>query len=65
VGTGDGRFVLDRARANPEAFHIAIDPVASAMAEVSRRAAAKPERGGVENSLFVHASLETLPCALA
>ena len=65
MGTGDGRFVLDRARANPEAFHIGIDPVASAMAEVSRRAAAKPERGGVENALFVQASLETLPGALA
>jgi 16S rRNA (adenine(1408)-N(1))-methyltransferase len=35
------------------------------MAEVSRRAAAKPARGGVGNTLFVQASLEGLPGALA
>jgi 16S rRNA (adenine(1408)-N(1))-methyltransferase len=65
VGTGDGRFVLDLARANPTAFHIGIDPVAEAMVDVSRRAAAKPARGGVENALFLQASVETLPGALA
>ena len=65
MGTGDGRFVLDLARANPGAFHIGIDPVAEAMADVSRRAAAKPARGGVDNALFVQASLETLPGGLA
>jgi 16S rRNA (adenine(1408)-N(1))-methyltransferase len=31
------------------------------MAEVSRRAATKPARGGVENALFVQGALETLP----
>jgi 16S rRNA (adenine(1408)-N(1))-methyltransferase len=65
VGTGDGRFVLDQARANPATFHIGIDPVAAAMAEVSRRAAVKPVRGGVDNAVFVQASLETMPAALA
>lgn len=35
------------------------------MAEVSRRAAAKPARGGVANALFVQASLEGLPADLA
>lgn len=30
------------------------------MAEASRRAAAKPARGGVENAMFLQASLETL-----
>ncbi len=34
------------------------------MMEVSRRAAAKPARGGVDNALFVQASLEVLPGAL-
>jgi 16S rRNA (adenine(1408)-N(1))-methyltransferase len=65
LGTGDGRFVLDLARANPGAFHIGIDPVAEAMADVSRRAAAKPVRGGVGNALFVQASLEAMPGTLA
>jgi len=46
-------------------LHIGIDAVASAMAEASRRAAAKPARGGVDNALFLHASLEALPGALA
>lgn len=31
------------------------------MADASRRAAAKPARGGLENALFIAASLETLP----
>lgn len=35
------------------------------MADVSRRAAAKPSRGGVDNALFIQASLETLPGVLA
>ena len=30
------------------------------MAQVSRRAAAKPARGGVDNAIFLQASLETL-----
>jgi 16S rRNA (adenine(1408)-N(1))-methyltransferase len=65
VGTGDGRFVLDQARANPETIQIGIDPVAEVMADTSRRAAAKPSRGGVANALFLQAGLETLPSALA
>lgn len=42
-----------------------IDPVASAMAEASRRAAAKPARGGVANAMFPQAALENLPGPLA
>lgn len=34
------------------------------MGDASRRAAAKPARGGVENALFVQASVETLPGVL-
>ena len=64
VGTGDGRFVLGRARSEPAGFHIGFDPVAEAMAEASRRAAAKPARGGLENAMFVQAGLETLGDAL-
>jgi 16S rRNA (adenine(1408)-N(1))-methyltransferase len=57
--------VLDRARAQPDAYVIGIDAVADAMAEASRRAAAKTARGGVANAMFVCAAAETLPGALA
>jgi 16S rRNA (adenine(1408)-N(1))-methyltransferase len=57
--------VLDEARKHPDRLFIGIDAVAPAMADASRRAAAKPARGGVSNALFVHASLEDLPCDLA
>jgi 16S rRNA (adenine(1408)-N(1))-methyltransferase len=43
---------------------IGIDPVAAAMADASRRAAAKPARGGLGNILFLQASLENLGGAL-
>lgn len=49
------------ARANPDTFVIAIDAVAAAMDETSRRAAAKPERGGAPNAMFICAAAETLP----
>lgn len=53
--------MLDQARRRPDAFVIGIDPVASAMGGASRRAAAKPSRGGLDNAMFMRASLETLP----
>jgi 16S rRNA (adenine(1408)-N(1))-methyltransferase len=40
---------------------LGIDAVAEAMADASRRAAAKPSRGGVENAMFVYAAAEALP----
>ena len=54
VGTGDGRFVLATAVANPTLLVIGIDPVADALAEASRRAAAPPRKGGLPNALFIH-----------
>jgi 16S rRNA (adenine(1408)-N(1))-methyltransferase len=58
LGTGDGRAVLARAAAQPAALVIGIDPVASAMADSSRRAQRRP------NVLFVRASAEQLPSEL-
>jgi 16S rRNA (adenine(1408)-N(1))-methyltransferase len=57
--------VLSEARARPEAFVVGIDSVAEAMAEASRRAAAKPARGGVANAMFLCAAAESIPGALA
>jgi 16S rRNA (adenine(1408)-N(1))-methyltransferase len=65
LGTGDGRFALATAAANPERLVLGIDPVASAMAEASRRAAQPAPRGGVRNAAFVVASAEALPAELA
>jgi 16S rRNA (adenine(1408)-N(1))-methyltransferase len=65
VGTGDGRFVLAHARANPRTFAIGLDPVASAMESSSLSAARKRERGGTPNALFVVATAEDSPPELA
>ncbi len=64
IGTGDGRFVLATAAANPGRLVIGIDPVAGALAEASRRAAAPPRKGGLPNALFVAAAAESLPAGL-
>jgi 16S rRNA (adenine(1408)-N(1))-methyltransferase len=64
LGTGDGRFVLRAARERPRSLVVGIDPVQDAMADVARRASAKPSRGGVPNALLVVASAEALPAVL-
>ncbi|MEM7051759.1 MAG: class I SAM-dependent methyltransferase [Acidobacteriota bacterium] len=60
-GTGDGRFVLDRARREPEVLCLGLDAVQAAMRRSSRRAASKVARGGAPNALFVVAAVEELP----
>jgi 16S rRNA (adenine(1408)-N(1))-methyltransferase len=64
LGTGDGRFVLASAVANPDRLVVGMDPVAGAMAQTSRRAARPARRGGVPNALFVVASAEAVPAEL-
>ena len=61
LGTGDGRFVLAAAAADPDTLVIGIDASAGAMAEASRRAARPARRGGLPNALFVVAAAEALP----
>jgi 16S rRNA (adenine(1408)-N(1))-methyltransferase len=56
--------VLAAARAQPERLVVGVDASAAAMAEASRRAAAKPARGGLPNALFVVAAAEALPAEL-
>jgi 16S rRNA (adenine(1408)-N(1))-methyltransferase len=65
LGTGDGRFVLRRARADPGTEWIGIDPLAESFADSARRAARKPERGGAPNARFVVGTVESLPAELA
>ncbi|MEW5990145.1 MAG: class I SAM-dependent methyltransferase [Chloroflexota bacterium] len=64
LGTGDGRAVLAVAARDPRTLHLGLDPVATAMAEVSRRAARPAGRGGLPNARFVVAAAETWPAEL-
>ena len=52
------------AAAEPDRLVVGVDASAAAMAEASRRAARRPERGGLPNALFVVAAAETLPAEL-
>ncbi len=61
IGAGDGRWVYDCARAEPDAAFIAVDPDADTLAEYAFRAGRKPARGGAANALFVVAAVEDLP----
>jgi 16S rRNA (adenine(1408)-N(1))-methyltransferase len=56
--------VLASAAAQPGRLVVGVDANAAAMATASRRAAARPRRGGLPNALFVLAAAEALPCEL-
>jgi 16S rRNA (adenine(1408)-N(1))-methyltransferase len=61
LGTGDGRYVLAAAAADPTRLVIGVDANADAMAESSHRAARPAARGGVPNAMFVVAAAEAPP----
>ena len=56
LGTGDGRAVLARAIADPDALVLGVDAAAPAMADVSRSAS----RAGVPNALFLAGGVGSL-----
>jgi 16S rRNA (adenine(1408)-N(1))-methyltransferase len=56
--------VLAAAAADADRLVVGVDANAAAMAEASRRAARRPERGGLPNALFVVAAAEALPAEL-
>jgi 16S rRNA (adenine(1408)-N(1))-methyltransferase len=64
LGTGDGRAVIAEAAADPGALVIGIDADARAMAELSRRGAAAPAKGGHANAVFIASGVELLPVEL-
>jgi len=64
IGTGDGKFVHNLAREFPDRFIIGIDPNAQGMEKLSGKVGKKPERGGVENALYVVADVANLPTEL-
>jgi len=53
--------VLATAAAQPDRLVVGVDANAAGMATASRRAAAKPARGGLPNAVFVVAAAEALP----
>jgi 16S rRNA (adenine(1408)-N(1))-methyltransferase len=61
LGTGDGAYAYRLARRDPALLVIGIDANAASLRDVSRRAAAKPARGGLPNALFGRLALEELP----
>lgn len=61
IGTGDGKNVYRKARANPDTLYIGIDPAKDNMLEIASKASKKPEKGGAPNMLLVLACAEALP----
>jgi len=62
IGTGEGKFILDSARENPDWLHIGLDAVAENMAHASRLAAARKTR--LDNVVFLRGAAEKLPDCL-
>ena len=61
IGTGDGRFVYQSARLNPNKLYIGIDPNARPLEKISEKIHRKPAKGGAPNVLFIQAAVEDLP----
>lgn len=64
IGTGDGRFVYQSARQNPNRFYIGIDPNTRPLEKISEKIHRKPAKGGAPNVLFIQAAVEDLPSEL-
>jgi 16S rRNA (adenine(1408)-N(1))-methyltransferase len=64
IGTGDGRFVYQSARQNPNKFYIGIDPNARPLEKISEKIHRKPAKGGAANVLFIQSAVEDLPAEL-
>jgi 16S rRNA (adenine(1408)-N(1))-methyltransferase len=64
IGTGDGRYVYQSARRNPNKFYIGIDPNTRPLEKISEKIHRKPAKGGASNVLFVQSSVEDLPAEL-
>ena len=64
IGTGDGRFVYQSARLNPNKFYIGIDPNTRPLEKISEKIHRKPAKGGAPNVLFIQSAVEDLPAEL-
>ncbi len=61
LGTGDGLFVYQSARQNPNKFYIGIDANPQPLEKVSEKIHRKPAKGGLPNVLFIQSAVEDLP----
>jgi 16S rRNA (adenine(1408)-N(1))-methyltransferase len=61
IGTGDGLFVYQSARQNPQKFYIGVDANARPLEKISEKVHRKPAKGGLANVLFIQAAVEDLP----
>lgn len=61
IGTGDGLFVYQCARDNPNKFYIGIDANARPLEKISEKIHRKPAKGGLPNILFIQAAIEDIP----
>ena len=64
IGTGDGFFVYQCARANPNKFFIGIDANPRPLEKISEKIRRNPDKGGLPNVLFIQAAIEDLPSEL-
>jgi len=64
IGTGDGLFVYDLARANPNKFYIGVDANPRPLEKISEKIHRRPNKGGLSNVLFLQAAIEDLPAEL-
>jgi 16S rRNA (adenine(1408)-N(1))-methyltransferase len=64
IGTGNGRFVYQSARRNPNKFYIGIDPNTHPLEKISEKIHRKPAKGGAPNVLFIQSAVEDLPAEL-
>jgi 16S rRNA (adenine(1408)-N(1))-methyltransferase len=64
IGTGDGVFVYQSARENPQKFYIGLDATSQALEKISEKIQRKPAKGGLPNVLFIQAAVEALPAEL-
>jgi 16S rRNA (adenine(1408)-N(1))-methyltransferase len=61
VGTGDGKHVLHLARQRPDLLVVGLDASVDAVRKTSAKAAARPDRGGLPNAVFLRAGAERPP----
>ena len=64
LGTGDGTFVYQSAREDPDRFYIGIDANPKPLEKISEKIHRKPAKGGLPNVMFVQAAAEDLPAEL-
>jgi 16S rRNA (adenine(1408)-N(1))-methyltransferase len=64
MGTGDGLFVYNSARRDPQKFFIGIDANRRPLQKISEKIHRNPAKGGLPNVLFAQSAVETLPSEL-